>query len=292
MMALKGAAAAHIHTYLSQVAAEERQTLAGLWKAKLEPLYKRESVRDWFSRNIELINDDTLRLADYLEEREDLDATAYLEISRVCEVPENLFQMQVFVDLYLSSDKAEWIQNCLGRCTKQMHVNVVTFSKVVRLLIDLQWSDVFRTNMHKIIATPFHEWFDLLTALTKEVSELKVEGITWQDTIADLSRVFGPVTQKHAYELIIGRTSRANMAIAAAKKKPNGMQEGIALYSAANFLDERRQLWQLPSGMGKSRIIPALSLHLLNHFSSSKVIIFTSHKGLLARDQEAYADYF
>ena len=46
-------------------------------------------------------------------------------------------QFRVFVDLYLSSDKVDWIQSCLQNCENQQHVNVVTFAKVVRLLIDL-----------------------------------------------------------------------------------------------------------------------------------------------------------
>ena len=61
--------------------------------------------------------------------------------------------------------------------------------------------------------------------------------------MAELSKLFGPVAQKHGYAFLIGRTSRANMAIATAKSKLNGMQEGIALYAAADFLDHKRQLW-------------------------------------------------
>lgn len=116
----------------------------------------------------------------------------------------------------------------------------MTFAKVVRLLIELQWNQVLRSHRHVILQLPFSEWLAHMTALTKEVSELKVDGISLKETMAELAQKFGPITQKHGYEFVNGRTSKANMAIAQAKKRPNCVQEGIAQYAAVSFLDVKR----------------------------------------------------
>ena len=55
-------------------------------------------------------------------------------------------------------------------------------------------------------------------------------------------------------------------------------------------MDHKRQLHQYPPGIGKSRIIPDIANQLLTHRFAKRVIIFTSHKGLLLRDKEDYRD--
>ena len=120
--------------------------MTGLWKGKLEMLYRRDGVREWLSLYPELINDEMLRLVDFLEEHDDFDAYQALDLTRVCELPPQLSIYQCFVDLYLSSDKADWIDSCLQNCPRQQRVNVVTFAKVVRLLIELQWDEIFRKH--------------------------------------------------------------------------------------------------------------------------------------------------
>ena len=74
MMAMKGPAAAHVSIYISQLPEQERKSLTGLWKGKLEMLYRRDGVREWLSLYPELINDELLRLVDFLEENDDFDA--------------------------------------------------------------------------------------------------------------------------------------------------------------------------------------------------------------------------
>ena len=55
-------------------------------------------------------------------------------------------------------------------------------------------------------------------------------------------------------------------------------------------MDHKRQLHQYPPGIGKSRIIPDIANQLLTHGIIRRVIIFTSHKGLMMRDKDDYED--
>ena len=55
-------------------------------------------------------------------------------------------------------------------------------------------------------------------------------------------------------------------------------------------MDHKRQLYQFPSGIGKSRIIPDIANQLLYHGFTRRVIIYTSHPGLMSRDKEDYLD--
>jgi hypothetical protein len=58
---------------------------------------------------------------------------------------------------------------------------------------------VFRRNKNLFLNRSFAEWPDLMQELKKQVSELKVDGITSQETIAELSRQFGPVSHLANY---------------------------------------------------------------------------------------------
>ena len=90
MMAMKGPAAAHVSIYISQLPETERKSLTGLLKGKLEMLYRRDGVREWLSLYPELIDDELLRLVDFLEEHDDFDAYQALDLTRVCELPPQL----------------------------------------------------------------------------------------------------------------------------------------------------------------------------------------------------------
>ena len=88
MMALKCPAAAHIATYISQLEIEERSNLLGLFRGRLEVLYRRDGVREWLSEHVDSINPEVMRLVDYLENDEDMDAYKALDLLRVCELPQ------------------------------------------------------------------------------------------------------------------------------------------------------------------------------------------------------------
>ena len=82
-------------------------------KGKLETIYHREGVREWLTLYPELIDLDVLRLADFVEENELVSDFQSLNLTRVTEVPQDLKVYSCFNELYLKSDKSDWIERCL-----------------------------------------------------------------------------------------------------------------------------------------------------------------------------------
>ena len=78
MIALQGAAASHVHTFVSDLAEEDRKICLGQLKSKLECLYKRDGVRQWIIDHPDLIDPESLRLAAFLEKHTFLDDIKYL----------------------------------------------------------------------------------------------------------------------------------------------------------------------------------------------------------------------
>ena len=83
------------------------------FKYKISTIYRRKGVIEWLSSHLELINLETLGLIKFIEENESVNDFQSLNISRVCEIPEDLHVYNCFNELYLRSEKSDWIDNCL-----------------------------------------------------------------------------------------------------------------------------------------------------------------------------------
>ena len=83
------------------------------FKYKISTIYRRKGVIEWLSSHLELINLETLGLIKFIEENESVNDFQSLNISRVCEIPEDLKVYNCFNELYLNSEKSDWIDDCL-----------------------------------------------------------------------------------------------------------------------------------------------------------------------------------
>ena len=75
-------------------------------------------------------------------------------------------------------------------------------------------------------------------------------------------------------------------------KAPSEMQLAIGVYIALKFVTTKRQIWNLLSGSGKSRIIPAYGVQLLALDMARRVHVLIPGAGLLKRDRHEYGDYW
>ena len=124
MIALKGAAASHLATFLSDLSEADQKTYLGQLRSNLECIYASEGVRQWVTEHVALIDPETLRLADFVEKHTFLDSYIYLNLSRVVELPPSLDVYATFVEQYLKSDKSDWINQGLKIQPKQQRVTL------------------------------------------------------------------------------------------------------------------------------------------------------------------------
>ena len=71
---------------------------------------------------------------------------------------------------------------------------------------------------------------------------------------------------------------------------PNDRQACIAAYSVTQLETVNSQMWELPAGMGKSRVIATMALILA--LSNFKVHIVVPIEALMERDKKEYNEYW
>ena len=110
--------------------------------------------------------------------------------------------------------------------------------------------------------------------------------------ISELSSKFGTVNTTTQYQECMSAKSRTAVVLREVSKAPSEMQLAISIYIALKFVTTKRQIWNLLSGSGKSRIIPALGLMLLTLGLVRRVHVLIPGAGLLKRDRDEYGDYW
>ena len=107
----------------------------------------------------------------------------------------------------------------------------------------------------------------------------------------ELSSKFSMVNTTTQYQECMSAESRTAAVLREVSKAPSEMQLAISIYIALKFVTTKRQIWNLLSGSGKSRIIPALGLMLLTLGLVRRVHVLIPGAGLLKRDRDEYGDY-
>lgn len=100
--------------------------------------------------------------------------------------------------------------------------------------------------------------------------------------------------QKFSYSTSYDQpNSEFNTSISAVVKKPSKYQIALAINAAELCKSSnKRSLWELAAGSGKSRVISCLAAILLMMGRAKKVHLVYPNAALMKRDKHDYADYF
>jgi hypothetical protein len=74
--------------------------------------------------------------------------------------------------------------------------------------------------------------------------------------------------------------------------QPNELQFAISQFAIAHSSKHRRQLWNVPAGQGKSRIMHSMALIALTMKNASKVHFLFENSHLMNRDQRDFDRYW
>jgi hypothetical protein len=109
MIALAGPCCQRVAPFLADLSGEDRFTALRQIENKLCMLFSRAGTRRFFTQHPELITDERLNFARFIAQYDHISDEKYLELSRVCEVDQQLDLVQTFFERYLQSDKSDWI---------------------------------------------------------------------------------------------------------------------------------------------------------------------------------------
>ena len=75
--------------------------------------------------------------------------------------------------------------------------------------------------------------------------------------------MFGPIDRAALESLLTGPEASLTNLLKTIPNRPNEFQACVAIYAALRLKEDPCQIWQLPAGCGKSRMIATIALILV-----------------------------
>ena len=85
-----------------------------------------------------------------------------MQISRVCERPDEYDDFTYICHLYLRSDKGSWVGESLKMCPQQLPLQFEVFTDLVYALIKTKSRDRLNKMKQSIVVHPVCEWLSLM----------------------------------------------------------------------------------------------------------------------------------
>lgn len=139
----------------------------------------------------------------------------------------------------------------------------------------------------ELMKTPLTDWTELIerTASTVHLSD---KG-TVQEAIIEFIQAYGSVDKTFSTDLFLSG-SPLGLIMRETKNKANSKQLGLSHYSVGALRKVERQLWCVPSGDGKTRIMPYTGVIALKTGMFQKVYLVFDNQHLMERDRADFED--
>ena len=139
----------------------------------------------------------------------------------------------------------------------------------------------------QLMNEPLSGWIELIerTASTVHLSDKS----SIQEAINEFIRVYGPIDEAFSKNLFV-KGSSLGFLLHETPNKANFKQLGLAHYSIGASRRVERQLWCVPSGDGKSRIMVFAALLGLKTGMFKMIHFVYANKHLMERDKADFED--
>jgi hypothetical protein len=146
---------------------------------------------------------------------------------------------------------------------------------------------ILETCKAVLIETPLRDWIEFIEKAASTI-HLSDKG-SIQEAIDEFIRVYGPIDEAFSKNLFVEGSSLGFL-LHETPNKANFKQLGLAHYSIGASRRVERQLWCVPSGDGKSRIMIFDALLGLKTGMFKKVHLIYANKHLMDRDKADFED--
>jgi hypothetical protein len=259
-------------------------------------------VGQWVARNWCAIEDQHLKLIQHLKDR-------------WCDLAESVFDVsgcvEALLDLSLGVMVGEippyidYSRRVFSLPSGQLLLRAIC-SSPNKKLPKLSFSD-FTKLVHYVMAP--HNWL-VVEACERELTELPLpqwqghieakkacsnvaDTTSVQSFLAALVKAYGPVAQALSMDLLASEDARFSHCMHHAQSsRPNNKQFALAQYCVANLASNPRQLWCVPWGGGKSRIVPTAGVIAYLTKTATEIHIVYENKHLMQRDQSDFVCYW
>jgi hypothetical protein len=129
-------------------------------------LYPIAEVCQWLATHFDCFDRKTFRLSKYLCDKGTPRPEDLLQISRVCELPEDLDDFVVVSNMLLASSQASWVEQCLKAEPTQVKVLFLDFAQLVPDLTQLRHEALVTVHKQEFLQQPLCKWPQLLVKIT------------------------------------------------------------------------------------------------------------------------------
>lgn len=138
---------------------------------------------------------------------------------------------------------------------------------------------------HRLLQTPLINWLQLIEETASTVNLKDKSSV--QEAIDEFIRAYGPIEKPFSSDLF-SPNSLLGMVLHQTENKPNSMQLGLVQYCIGSLRKSQKQLWCVPSGQGKSRIMAFACLLALQTEIFTKVYMVFDNDYLMNRDKAVF----
>ena len=141
----------------------------------------------------------------------------------------------------------------------------------------------------ELMNAPLSGWIELKERTASTVHLIDKSKSSIQEAINEFIRVYGPIDEVFSKNLFV-KGSSLGFLLHETPNKANFKQLGLAHYSIGASRRVERQLWCVPSGDGKSRIMIFDALLGLKTSMFKKAHLIYANKHLMERDKADFED--
>ena len=161
---------------------------------------------------------------------------------------------------------------------------------LLAVLVDPKQQQCFVEARGSLEKTRFAHWGSTILSQGQALEDSLADGHTAADHVGRLESQNIKLSKPFLTAMLRDGNSSVEAALKYFHCKPNATQLAVAVYAVGLLEKNAHQLWQLPAGTGKSRVIAAAALVWAKTNREGLVHIVIPHELLCKRDTATFAD--
>ena len=194
--------------------------------------------------------------------------------------------------LLFKSKRTNIINESLALVEVQPKTSLDVFRLTVLELIAWHTQERIDENYQALMKAPVAQWLGMLKDWQlDEVSGLK-QNEPINNYIEEMTEKIWAVPVRQKTQLLKGTPSSMQQVFADLGPRPDNLQYAVAAFAMTGINKHQRQLWSLPDGTGKSRIMACAGLYALLEAEVPAIHFVFHTKLLMGRDKRNFGRYW
>jgi len=246
------------------------------------------AMSDWFVDALPRLNRSHGHLIEhYRGQQADADVHAF-ELASLCRVSEGIPAFINLANRTAGGPHIGTIARCIRALPEQAQMGIVEFRAFMVVLWLPGNAQSFITARAELARTAFRDWARVIGAAQRSLEQSLADGRTTEEHVRLLQDEFVKLNKGFINATLRDGKSVVETTLQYFDSQPNPTQLAVAIYSVGLSEKKLKQLWQLPAGTGKSRVIATAALVWAKTNPRGNIVIVIPNELLHARDEATF----